>query len=87
MDDVARNIGMDVEQFKRANLYKKGDISYLVSHRSREMNTINNVYFCYSHIHLMVKLYHTVTLMSSGNVSKMICNNKLSSTNRDNHFC
>ena len=31
MDDVARNIGMDVEQFKQANLYKKGDVSYLVS--------------------------------------------------------
>ena len=31
MDDMARSLGMDVEQVKEANFYKKGDISYLVS--------------------------------------------------------
>ena len=31
MDDMARSLGLDVEQVKEANFYKKGDISYLVS--------------------------------------------------------
>ena len=31
MDNVARTIGMNVEKFKEANLYKKGDVSCLVS--------------------------------------------------------
>ena len=36
MDNVARTIGMDVEQFKQTNLYKKGDISYIVRREERE---------------------------------------------------
>ena len=30
MDNVARTIGMDVEQFKEVNFYKKGDVSFIV---------------------------------------------------------
>lgn len=30
IDDVARSVGIDVEQFKQVNFYKKGDISHLV---------------------------------------------------------
>ena len=36
MDNVARTIGMDVEQFKQTNLYKKGDISFIVRKEERE---------------------------------------------------
>ena len=36
MDNVACTIGMDVEQFKQTNLYKKGDISYIVRREERE---------------------------------------------------
>ena len=31
MDHVARSLGLDVEQVKKENLYKQGDISYNVS--------------------------------------------------------
>ena len=31
MDNAARSIGMDVEEFKKVNFYKKGDISIIVS--------------------------------------------------------
>lgn len=34
MDNMARSLGLSVEQVKEANFYKKGDISYLVSNSS-----------------------------------------------------
>ena len=59
MDNVARTIGMDVEQFKQTNLYKKGDISYIVrrEERERERERVMSMHslFYDSLVHLMVK--------------------------------
>lgn len=48
MDNVARSIGMDVEQFKQVNFYKKGDVSIIV----RKENSNKFSYHYCSLIHL-----------------------------------